>query len=52
LSENTYEFPGVLVTQKFLLDNSIANMDDLRKALPGLSMSDVMPADWIPVVSF
>lgn len=52
LSENSYEFPGVLVTQSFLLENSIGNMDDLRGALPGLSMTEVMAADWIPVVTF
>ncbi|MDA8927436.1 substrate-binding domain-containing protein [Aquiluna sp.] len=52
LSENEYQFPGVLITQDFLLENSIANMDDLRSNLPALSLTEVMAADWIPVVTF
>jgi simple sugar transport system substrate-binding protein len=52
LSENEYQFPGVLITQDFLLENSIANMDDLRSKLPALSLTEVMAADWIPVVTF
>jgi len=46
------DFPGVLVTQQFLLDNSITNMDDLRAALPALNLTEVQAADWIPAVSF
>ena len=34
------------------LVNNIANMDDLRANLPELGITDVMAADWIPVVSF
>ena len=52
LDENEYQFPGVLVTQDFLKDNGVANMDDLRSALPALGLSEVMAADWIPVVTF
>jgi simple sugar transport system substrate-binding protein len=52
LDENEYQFPGVLITQDFLLENSIANMDDLRSKLPALSLTEVMAADWIPVVTF
>jgi simple sugar transport system substrate-binding protein len=46
------DFPGVLVTQQFLVDNSITNMDELRKALPELNLSEVQKADWMPTVTF
>jgi simple sugar transport system substrate-binding protein len=46
------DFPGVLVTQQFLLDNNITNMDDLRATLPALNLTDVNSADWIPALSF
>lgn len=52
LDKNEYQFPGVLITRDFLLENSIANMDDLRSKLPALSLTEVMAADWIPVVTF
>lgn len=52
LDDNQYQFPGALITQDFLLENDIANMDDLRANLPELGITDVMSADWIPVVSF
>jgi simple sugar transport system substrate-binding protein len=46
------DFPGVLVTQAFLLDNEIRNMVDLRAKLPELNLTEVQSADWIPSVSF
>jgi simple sugar transport system substrate-binding protein len=46
------DFPGVLVTQQFLLDNSITNMVDLRAALPALNLAEVQSASWIPAVEF
>ena len=52
LAENEYQFPGVLVTQDFLVSNSITNMNDLRASLPELSLGSTMAAEWIPVVSF
>ncbi len=52
LDTNQVSFPGVLVTQQFLLDNKITNMDELRKALPALNLSEEVAADWIPVVTF
>jgi simple sugar transport system substrate-binding protein len=52
LDMNEYQFPGVLITQDFLVSNNIANMDELRAALPELNLTSVMAADWIPVVSF
>lgn len=45
-------FPGVLVTQQFLLDNSIANLDQLRAAMPELNLTNELSAPWIPAVSF
>ncbi len=46
------DFPGVLVTQAFLLDNSITNMVELRSAMPELNLAEVQSADWIPSVEF
>lgn len=46
------DFPGVLVTQQFLLDNGIANMEALRAAMPELNLSEVQAAEWIPAVTF
>lgn len=51
-SSRSVDFPGVLVTQQFLLDNGIANMEALRAAMPELNLADVQAADWIPSVSF
>jgi len=45
-------FPGVLVTQDFLIDTEIQNMDDLRAALPDLDLADVSSAPWIESLSF
>jgi simple sugar transport system substrate-binding protein len=45
-------FPGTLVTQDLLKQNSIQNLDQLRAKLPELNMTGVATADWIPVVSF
>ena len=46
------DFPGVLVTQQFLLDNGITNMVDLRAAMPALNLAEVQSADWIPSIEF
>ena len=46
------DFPGVLVTQEFLLDNGITNMVDLRAAMPALNLAEVQGADWIPAIEF
>jgi simple sugar transport system substrate-binding protein len=45
-------FPGTLVTQAFLLENQIKNMDDLRAKLPKLDLANVSSAGWIRPVSF
>lgn len=50
--ERSVNFPGVLLTQTFLLDNNITNMVDLRAAMPELNLADVQSADWIPSVEF
>jgi simple sugar transport system substrate-binding protein len=52
LNTKAVVFPGVLVTQQFLLDNKITNMDELRAALPELNLTSEVSADWIPPVSF
>jgi simple sugar transport system substrate-binding protein len=46
------DFPGVLVTQAFLVDNSITNMEQLRSALPELNLAEIQSADWIPSIEF
>ena len=40
-------FPGVLVTQAFLLQEQIKNMDDLRAKLPELNLANAASAAWI-----
>ena len=40
-------FPGVLVTQSFLLKEQIQSMDDLRAKLPELNLTNVASAAWI-----
>ena len=45
-------FPGALVTQSFLLQNQIKNMDDLRAKLPELNLANVSSADWLRSVTF
>ncbi len=52
LKTTTVDFPPILVTQDFLREKNIQNMDDLRAAEPSLNISDVSSADWIPVVTF
>src|SRR5262249_43931292 len=47
LGRKTVVFPGVLVTQAFLLENQIRNMDDLRAKLPALNLASISSADWI-----
>jgi simple sugar transport system substrate-binding protein len=48
----TVQFPGVLVTRDFLLENEITNMETLRSALPELNLTEVSTADWIPSLDF
>ena len=45
-------FPGILVTQIFLLREQIKNMDDLRAKLPDLNLAKVSSAAWIKSTTF
>jgi len=45
-------FPGVLVTQTFLLKEQIENMADLRAKLPDLNLANVASAGWIGTITF
>jgi simple sugar transport system substrate-binding protein len=45
-------FPGVLVTQAFLLQEQIKNMGDLRAKLPDLSLASTASAPWLRSVTF
>ena len=45
-------FPGVLVTQSFLLQEQIKNMDDLRAKLPELNLGGIASAPWLRAAKF
>jgi simple sugar transport system substrate-binding protein len=45
-------FPGVLVTQSFLLKEQVKNMGDLRAKLPDLNLGNVASAPWIRSITF
>jgi simple sugar transport system substrate-binding protein len=45
-------FPGVLVTQAFLVQEQIKNMADLRAKLPDLNLTTIASAPWIRSVTF
>lgn len=52
LKETKVEFPPILITQDYLRENKITNMDQLREKNDKLNISDVSSADWIPAVTF
>ena len=52
LHEKQVIFPGVLVTQAFLLQEQIKNLDDLRAKLPGLNLASIASAPWIQAATF
>lgn len=52
LKETKVEFPPILITQDFLRENDIKNMDDLRAQEPALNIADTSSAPWIPAVQF
>jgi simple sugar transport system substrate-binding protein len=45
-------FPGVLVTQSYLVKEQIKNMADLRAKLPELNLTNVAAAPWIRSATF
>jgi simple sugar transport system substrate-binding protein len=49
LEGTDFQFPAALITQQFLKDNGITNMDALRVAMPDLAEASQMVADWITV---
>jgi simple sugar transport system substrate-binding protein len=51
-ADRSVDFPGVLVTQTFLVDNEIRNMVDLRANMPELNLTEIKSAEWIPVINF
>lgn len=51
LNKASVEFPAVAITQDFLREKKIENMDQLRAALPALNLSQVSTADWISNVA-
>lgn len=52
LKQTKVEFPPILITQDFLREKSIKNMDDLRKAEPKLNISDTSSAPWMVSATF
>jgi len=52
LGKRDVKFPGVLVTQSYLLENQIKNMGDLRAKLPELNLVKIASAPWIPPITF
>lgn len=52
LEEREVVFPGTLVTQDFLREEGIENLEQLRGVMAELSMTDVATADWIPTITF
>jgi simple sugar transport system substrate-binding protein len=52
LGSRDVKFPGVLVTQEFLLKEGIKNMDDLRAKLPELNLGSIASAPWIGAATF
>lgn len=52
LSGKEVVFPGVLVTQAFLLDNQVKTMDDLRARMPELNLAKVSTAGWLKPATF
>jgi simple sugar transport system substrate-binding protein len=52
LSSKEVVFPGTLVTQAFLRENGIKNMDLLRAKLPQLNLATISSAGWVRSVTF
>ena len=52
LASRDVKFPGVLVTQEFLLKEGIKNMGDLRAKLPELRLGTIASAPWIRTATF
>jgi hypothetical protein len=47
-----FGYPGVLVTQSYLVKEPIKNMADLRAKLPELNLTNVAAAPWIRSATF
>lgn len=52
LKETKVEFPPILITQDFLRDKKIKNMDDLRAAEPKLNIAETSSAPWMTSATF
>ncbi len=52
LGSRDVKFPGVLVTQEFLLKEGVKNMGDLRAKLPQLNLGSIASAPWIRAATF
>ena len=52
LGKREVVFPGVLVTQAFLVEQGIGTMADLRAKLPELNLTSISAAPWLESVTF
>jgi len=51
LDETDVQFPAIVITQDFLADEKVDNVDALRVAEPSLSLDTTVVADWLPANS-
>jgi len=51
LDETDVQFPAIVITQDFLSENKVDNVDSLREAEPSLSLDTTVVADWLPANS-
>jgi simple sugar transport system substrate-binding protein len=51
LKGTSVQFPAVPITQQFLRDQKITNMNQLRSAEPKLDLHQVSSAPWLPAVT-
>ena len=51
LKGTSVQFPAVPITQQFLRDQKITNMNQLRTAEPKLDLREVSTAPWLPAVT-
>ncbi|MET4582412.1 simple sugar transport system substrate-binding protein [Conyzicola nivalis] len=51
LDQDDVQFPAIVITQDFLAENEVDNVDSLREAEPSLTLDTTVVADWLPATS-
>jgi len=51
LDQDDVQFPAIVITQDFLAENKVDNVDSLREAEPSLTLDTTVVADWLPAAS-